>query len=722
MYSAKAHSRARMMLCLCLGQLLLALALLASGPWSAPPARANGDGVWFEFKDGQPQELVADGKSQTVLLVQMDRAALCWGEPISDDGSITLVMSASLGSIAPENMSVKPAGFPVEVVFTAGTKSGTAVIRVDQAFFVALGSVDVFGVGSDRTQGMCRAEITIPIGDPPIVPDEEKPAEEEKEEEEFDASMTCEPVKPVEGEKLTCTATVKGAGPKEKISYQWYVGSQEVDGATGQSWAWDKVKADDDGYCDIGLDVWGEGGHFKRLTKSIHVEFKSQEEPLQEDSREPEPPAVEPAQPPAKDAADGAADTAEVEPVDEQSASARELAPQPAGEDKPLSDVGGTSFEAGGDKRGVVERVIEGQERRMVTPREAALAGALTGGAAIVKLMLDLDFLRRGGRPSREASDLPKDYSYPGQLAPGKDAPEAVPLQPVLDGGARKQVPADLAREAAAIGRMSRDLDRSGMERKARDATRGLPEDYLSPVDQDALRQGVEGGAPDPNARGLRGDTMERGRQAPQGAAESRQALDRTLEDVPADLRASDQWQNRISPLLDRAKDWKDPARVRALEDRIRTIVDLRRQIDTNPRFRKLPKEHQNALIWHRRSDSVLGATRSEDRKRLFTNPASKSAGTLRSPASSEGAVRQPDKEVEFIDDLRKYPVRRIESPFRTQQRHHGDDPVTRDLWKFRRVDPHRKGFESGWDKAKRWYREFDAWWDEVRFGIPRKR
>ncbi|MBN1640936.1 MAG: hypothetical protein JXA09_06850, partial [Anaerolineae bacterium] len=216
------------------------------------------------------------------------------------------------------------------------------------------------------------------------------------------------------------------------------------------------------------------------------------------------------------------------------------------------------------------------------------------------------------------------------------------------------------------------------------------------------------------------GDAAARAAGGSQAADPWRRALDHTVESVPPELRNSEQWKQRIAPLLDQARQWDDPGRIQALDDRIRAIVDLRRQIDSNPAYRALPKHHQDALIWRRRGDDLLGAAREQDRQRLLSGPAQKPARPPAPGAPSPSAAPTQQKEVEFIDDLRTYPVRRVESPFRAQQRQQGDDPIARDLWRYRRVDPHKPGFESGWEKGKRWWRELKVLYEELRFGIPR--
>jgi hypothetical protein len=81
------------------------------------------------IKPGYPDSLPADEKSQTVLIIDIDPNAPCWGGPLDPPGSFYMEVSTSLGSVSPETLS--NASFPEEVVLTASATPGQAVITLE---------------------------------------------------------------------------------------------------------------------------------------------------------------------------------------------------------------------------------------------------------------------------------------------------------------------------------------------------------------------------------------------------------------------------------------------------------------------------------------------------------------------------------------------------------------------------------------------------------------
>ena len=60
----------------------------------------EGEGVIVTLKPGHPSSLPADGKSQTVLLVDIDASASCWGGPDILSGKLNILTETSLGTVS----------------------------------------------------------------------------------------------------------------------------------------------------------------------------------------------------------------------------------------------------------------------------------------------------------------------------------------------------------------------------------------------------------------------------------------------------------------------------------------------------------------------------------------------------------------------------------------------------------------------------------------------
>jgi hypothetical protein len=404
---------------------------------------------------------------------------------------------------------------------------------------------------------------------------------------------------------------------------------------------------------DIGVDVAGDA---RSTRQTIEVDVQPAQQEVQEpvESQAPALPPPGGAQPPSSQGgAQEAAPAQGAGGVDD-----RALQQQ---DDRPFKPSPGEGYGEGSEDvrvRGRVEALIEGASSRAPAPGRAAVAGALTGAAVIGKLILDLEALRnrekrvRDAAPDLSAYEMPE--RAPAALRQGVEArvPEAPPVQG----------------------------DLLGIERAARSAA----------ADAQAHAKAVEKG---------------------------RQELERVVNSVPPALRESPQWKQHIAPLLDRAKAWTDTSRIRALSAQIKAIVEVRRRIEESPTLRALPVHQQEALIWYRRTGEVFGDAVKHLNEVHFIDPALKVVKPV--PVVGKPIVRgleQHRKEsAEFIERMKNLPLDAVGNGFRAQQRQQGDDPITRDLWQFKRQ---KRTFETGTEKLQRWRREFGEWWDRVRFGI----
>ncbi|MBN1643120.1 MAG: hypothetical protein JXA09_17940, partial [Anaerolineae bacterium] len=409
MYDAKPRSQARILsqlLSQTVPQLLLALALVATGAWAA---RADNDGVYLTVKSGQPGELLADGKSRTILEAHLDPGAACWKQAIEAEGAFTLQVSTSLGTIEPTLATGTLSQFPMPLTLIAGTTSGTALVDV-RAYYCPPGAVGAFGVCSDpqSQQNVCLANLSISIGDAAPAPAQPQPPAAPEEAPAFSASLSTVPPLPVEGGVVTCTVRVEGAREGESLAYTWYVDSDQAATTSTPTWTWDPALA---GRHAIGVDVLGDARSLE-LSVEIDVQAKpAQEAPqaeggAQAPAQPPQQPGVQPpvpAQPPQAGAGQGE-DAAEPPGVRQPE---RPFKPSQGETGYPDPGEPGSPGAGAVEARGPVEELIEGEVARAPTAREAALAGALTGGAAIVKLALDLEAVRRARQVRDATPDLP---------------------------------------------------------------------------------------------------------------------------------------------------------------------------------------------------------------------------------------------------------------------------------------------------------------------------
>jgi hypothetical protein len=131
-------------------------------PEGGPIDPQEGEGMTGAIKPGYPDSLPADEKSQTVLSIDIDPNAPCWGGPLDPSGTFYMEVSTSLGSVSPDRVS--DARFPEEVVLTAGATPGQAVVTVEITYCPPRG-VMVYGECSDPgpVEQRCVVQFTVDI-------------------------------------------------------------------------------------------------------------------------------------------------------------------------------------------------------------------------------------------------------------------------------------------------------------------------------------------------------------------------------------------------------------------------------------------------------------------------------------------------------------------------------------------------------------------------------
>lgn len=660
--------------------LLPVLVLLA---WASSIALADGEGVFVTIKPGQPDALIADGKSRTVLVVDVDTSAACWGGTIESGGQFFLQATASKATVSPATTA--DAKFPADLAVTAGKETGTAEIKV-QVSYCPPGSVGAFGVCTDpkAKQSRCEAQISISVGEASAPPDTGKPADrdgdgvpdaddrcpDEKgpvEDDgcpEFKATLGCSPTAPASGDKVVCTVKVQGAYPKEPLRFQWYLGSKEMATTSALSWTWDKAEA---GEHDISVDVVGDSRSTRATTP---VDVKASKVGDQDGDGVPDD------QDKCRDVyGEGADGCPKPEPPPIKDPPPSGTTGDPKVEDPPVPDVDqsirgdGTQPEDTGPPdpaplTGIdLERAITAGDRQAPAPGAAAAAGITSAVLIGAKLLSD-------------------------QLSTKIKPPEVAP--------------ADMS---AALG--------SGVESEPVEIpyVRGGQSVLPSRPAGESLESRVDRGAAD----------VQDGAQA---LEKSRQELDRLVNRVPSALRDSEAWKKHVQPQLGKVKTWTDTAKIRDLTNQIRRVIDLRRQIEQNPNLRRLPQSQREALIWYTRGTSVLSEAAKRANKRAFIDPAKKVVEKIPGVGKRGAALleRHRKDSAELFDGMSKLVPRGADNSFRASNRQYQDlYPETREAWTIDRKPVHDPGFETGSEKAKRWMRELDKKWEGLKRFLRKK-
>jgi hypothetical protein len=302
-------TRIKRVLAITVALAICGLAILKLVPSDHASAQEN-TGITVIVKQGHLDSLYADGKDQTVLIVDIDPTASCWTpswwiEPVSTEGQFWIWTSTSLGSVNPPAGMVP--GFPTELTLTAGTTPGQAQVTVE-ASYCPPGAVMLFGECSVMIEydadgdgfaesflswtdehPVCTAQVTIEFEEAPFVgdrdddgvPDDEDLCPDEAGEEpdgcpDFDVRLGCQPPAPAPGEQVACTVEVIGAHEGETFEYRWYLDYAFVEATDGPAWTWGTAE---EGTHDIGVQVTGEGRVDEAdLTLEVGEEEKEKEE------------------------------------------------------------------------------------------------------------------------------------------------------------------------------------------------------------------------------------------------------------------------------------------------------------------------------------------------------------------------------------------------------------------------------------------------------------
>lgn len=127
------------------------------------PIQTEGEGVIITVKPGHPSSLLADGNSQTVLLIDVNPVAACWRGNDVFTGKFGIVPHATLVTASYPG-TVYPQDLPAEVVVEAGATPGQAVVDITVSWCTMQG-VMAFGVCTDEgsEDWKCSGRATIVV-------------------------------------------------------------------------------------------------------------------------------------------------------------------------------------------------------------------------------------------------------------------------------------------------------------------------------------------------------------------------------------------------------------------------------------------------------------------------------------------------------------------------------------------------------------------------------
>ena len=250
----------------------LLIAAVVAGTLITTVAYAQIGALSIYTKAGDPTELVADGNSQTTLMVDLSGCA--WYPTAKTADLLQVQFTSSLGtSLSPPsaNGTKGEIGSPFKVTMRAGTQYGTAKVTAT-GFFCTEGNMMTFG--------QCTGEFEIPVRPAGTGSEEGESSEESEETEELGISISCPP-SPKVGDSVSCTASVSGAQKGESLEYQWSLEGIAESKTPNSTFTW---KGKEIGYYEVSVVVFGKEDRSAR--KDIRVNVVESETSEEEETTE----------------------------------------------------------------------------------------------------------------------------------------------------------------------------------------------------------------------------------------------------------------------------------------------------------------------------------------------------------------------------------------------------------------------------------------------------
>ncbi len=149
--------------------------IIASATWLPVPAHSQTSGLRIWVADGDPAQLPADNQSQIHLELDLDSCN--FGVPVESDGTFSLSISSTLGTIDPPFATSMDGGeFPPRLTLTAGNQTGEALVEVIASYCPA-GAVVLMGVCVDQAyqDATCTGSTTVQLIPPQNPADGDSP-------------------------------------------------------------------------------------------------------------------------------------------------------------------------------------------------------------------------------------------------------------------------------------------------------------------------------------------------------------------------------------------------------------------------------------------------------------------------------------------------------------------------------------------------------------------
>jgi hypothetical protein len=615
-------------------------------------ANAQTGGVHIWVKPDSPTELVADGKSQTQLLLDMEDCK--WGSTGMIQGQIKLTLGVTLNPASIDTLDLSKVDFPVELTLTAGSRSGMAKVEVSVNYCTE-GNIMLVGQCSsslEKVPKTCTGEFEIMINPAPVSEDTSSESDEEgSESEEFAVAIGCTPGGPQVGAQVTCTASVSGANDGELLEYVWTLERNAGERSKVGNFSW---KGAETGYYEVAVEVFGED---RTTSKTLRVEVvESGGEEVEETTQ----------------------DTTLNESADAPSL-VRSL-----------------------------EAFLGAAGLSGVDPARVAAAG----GSAAVLITAWVIINHRAGVSMEKLEQALGQWrwrlgegSEPGPAEGPKEVPNQVPEAGKIGAGAKK--PASIP-EGGKISAGSGVHASASAQIDEPESKVGVEAQHPGSLAAGARALSGESG----EARVKRAvDDIEDYRQALDKTFEG---FDKELAKVPKEVKETEFWKKNVAPQLKKLENMamKDKsAKLKEFLGVMKELLQVRQQVDAD--LSSLSKDEREGIVWLERG--LLGGSKALNKlhNNLITDPAIAAAKAMLSKdlaAAAEKFFKQHQTDFEnMTKGISELPRRGAQAVTKAQHRELITGQIKEDMNRaydskgFKDQTP--ANFGKGWDKAERAYR-----------------
>ncbi|MGB2964412.1 MAG: hypothetical protein WBB69_10555 [Anaerolineales bacterium] len=629
----------------------LLVAALITGTLITTVAYAQAGALSIFTKAGDPTELVADGNSQTTLMV--DLSGCVWYPTAGAEDLLQVQFTTDLGtSLSPPsaNGTKGEIGSPFEVTLRAGSQYGTAKVSAT-AFYCTEGNMMTFGQCSSKDEQnnpKCTGEFEIAIRPAGTGSEEEESAEESEESEELSVSIAC-PSKPKVGDSISCTASVSGAQKDESLEYLW-----SLDGISGsktkdQTFTW---KGKETGYYEVSVQVFGKDRDIRKdiLVNVVESETSDEEEGVEEST------------------STDSSDTSSL-----------------------ISSL---------------ESFLKSAGVKNISPARLAVAG--TGVSALIAIWMIIN--HRAGVPMekleqavgrwrwREGEKLPETPSEVKKKSPEKTPqkpPEDLPEAVKSDKGANPPVTLP---------------EQKGAEDGVQASAFAKFDEPTSPVPLPSTAKAVTGETAEQRLERFVDDSEDYRSAVDKTLSDFK----KRIEDVPKEVKESEFWKNKVAPKLKKIDEMGIEGKSGKLKEFLRItkeLLEVRRKI--NARLSYLSEKDRQGVIWLTRGLQAGQEGLQKVHQQLITDPAIAAAKALlpkEQAAAAEKFLNRHQTEIgEMLTGIKNLPAEIVDKGMRASQRTQDVQDVVDDVYKGIRHNKPTKFIEKGMNKinpAIKWFNE----------------